>query len=436
MSDTPFDAVIIGSGAGGLTAAARLSLAGLRPLVLEAQDRPGGRFSSVKKDGCVFATGAIAIESPGPWLKVMDDMGVDHGVVQPEVPLFMRMGKMDIRAGSKTWEFLIKNVTKAAAGMADAMRSGGDPTADDISLRDWALKYTRNDTILGFIDNVAQQTFIVNAHEISAGTFFRFLRETGAHKSYGFAPRGNLELVEKLIDRLRQRGAQVRLGWKVRSIDMEDQQVCAVRAVGPEGLEIRIPTRAVISNAGPVNTARMLAGTSAGAQFARRVERIKWASITNFGVLSDVELVPKAPGMIGFVGAGPRLHICGNMSAVCPELAPPGKYLYHFYSVPSPSLGHTIDPDLEYRLLDEDLRRHFKDYANHARVVHVSYLSGPDAPGMHAGPDLSVTESTPVVNLFEVGDGVKLDGGGTSACAKSAERAVSILLRDVFAVTV
>ena len=434
MTDTAYDAIIIGSGAGGLTAAARLSLAGLRPLVLEATDRPGGRFSSVRKEGCVFATGAIAIESPGPWLKVMDDMGVDHGVRQPEVPLVMRMGKMDIRAGSKTWEFLIKNVTKAAAGMADAMRSGGDPTADDISLRDWALKYTSNETILGFIDNVAQQTFIVNAHEISAGTFFRFLRETGAHKSYGFAPRGNLELVEKLIDRLRARGAEVRLGWKVQAIEIDGQQVSAVRATGPEGAEVRIPTRAVISNAGPVNTARMLAGCPLGEQFARRVAGVKWASITNFGVVSDVELVPKAPGMIGFVGAGPRLHICGNMSAVCPELAPPGKYLYHFYSVPSPSLGHTIDPELEYRLLDEDLRRQFKDSEKHARVVPGSYLSGPDAPGMHAGPDLSVTEATPIPNLFEVGDGVKMDGGGTSACAKSAERAVAALLRGVFTI--
>lgn len=428
MPETPYDAIIIGSGAGGLTAAARLSLAGMRPLVLEATERPGGRFSSIKKDGYTMATGAIAIECPGPWLKVMEDLGVDHGVVQPEVPLVMRMGRMDIKAGSKTWEFLIKNVTKAAAGMADAMRSGGDPDADDISLRDWTLKYTKNETILGFIDNVAQQTFIVNADELKAGTFFRFLRETGAHKSYGFAPRGNLELVEKLIAKLRERGVEVRMGWKASAIEMEGGRVCAVRAESTDGTQVRIPTRAVISNAGPVNTARMMAGTPVAAQFARRIEGVRWASITNFGVASDVELVPKAPGMIGFVGAGSRLHICGNMTASCPELAPPGKHLYHFYSVPSPSLGHTMDHDLEYRLLDEDLRRHFKDYEKHARIIYVNHLYGPDTPGMHAGPDLSVTEDTPVANLFEVGDGVKMDGGGTSACAMSAERAVAALL--------
>ncbi len=50
------DAVVIGSGIGGLTAAALLSKAGLRVSVFEAQGRPGGYLSGFERKGFVFDT--------------------------------------------------------------------------------------------------------------------------------------------------------------------------------------------------------------------------------------------------------------------------------------------------------------------------------------------------------------------------------------------
>ncbi len=431
MTTKTFDAIVIGSGAGGLTAAARLCLAGMRPLVLEATARPGGRFSSIHKDGYVINTGAIAVESPGPWLQVMDDLGVDHDLRSPDVALAMRIGGIDFRAGSMTWEFLIKNVTKSAAAMAEAMRSA-TPSGSEQSLRDWALKFTKNETVLGFVDNLAQQVFIVNADEVSAGVFFQFIRRTGGYKSYGFAPRGNLEIVQKMIARMEELGAEVRLGWKVAHIEVEDGRASAVVARSPDGVEVRLPTRAVISNAGPVNTARMLEGTTAGAAFAQRVRNVRWASITSMAVASTKELIPNAAGMTGYVNAGSRLRISGNMTAVCPELAPPGMHLYYFMSIPTPSLGHTMDKELETRLLDADLRANFKDYAAHAQIIHVDHMFGLDVPGMHAGPSLGVPEQTPLPNVYDVGDGVAMQGAGTTSCAHSANRAVESLCRHEF----
>ena len=65
-SDKQPDVVVIGAGVGGLVAAARLVLAGHRPLLLEATDRLGGRFSTIEKDGFRLPTGAVAVETAGP----------------------------------------------------------------------------------------------------------------------------------------------------------------------------------------------------------------------------------------------------------------------------------------------------------------------------------------------------------------------------------
>ena len=55
MSETAFDAVVIGSGLGGLTAAALLAKAGRKVCVIERNHSVGGAASAFKK-------GALAIE--------------------------------------------------------------------------------------------------------------------------------------------------------------------------------------------------------------------------------------------------------------------------------------------------------------------------------------------------------------------------------------
>ena len=67
MTSTPerFDALVIGAGAGGLSAAALLAHHGYRTLVVESRDRVGGRASSIEDRGFTVNTGAVAIEYGG-----------------------------------------------------------------------------------------------------------------------------------------------------------------------------------------------------------------------------------------------------------------------------------------------------------------------------------------------------------------------------------
>jgi len=60
-TQTSFDAIVIGSGMGGMTTAALLARDGLRVLILEAAVSPGGCSSSYKRKGYIFESGATTL---------------------------------------------------------------------------------------------------------------------------------------------------------------------------------------------------------------------------------------------------------------------------------------------------------------------------------------------------------------------------------------
>ena len=62
MTQAHYDAIVIGAGAGGMSAAAHLVAAGRKVLLVESLDRLGGRASSEEIDGFIVNRGAIAIE--------------------------------------------------------------------------------------------------------------------------------------------------------------------------------------------------------------------------------------------------------------------------------------------------------------------------------------------------------------------------------------
>src|ERR1700736_6377604 len=86
MTSVPerFDALVIGAGAGGLSAAARLATHGYRTLVVESRDRVGGRASSVLEDGFIVNTGAVAIEYGGVLEETFRTVGAPWEIRVPE----------------------------------------------------------------------------------------------------------------------------------------------------------------------------------------------------------------------------------------------------------------------------------------------------------------------------------------------------------------
>jgi phytoene dehydrogenase-like protein len=424
------DAVVLGAGVGGLVAAARLALAGRRPLVIESADRLGGRFSTIEVDGYRVPTGAVAIETAGPFWETFGELGIDPGLRVPDPPVLIHVRGHDLKPGAAVWQHMIKRVTKTAGKVAEniAKARTEDEPGDDITLEQWAKKYTHSKTLLSLFQSLSAAIFTVNADELAAGVFFRLLRETGGYKSYGFAPEGNVAVANSIAAAVEARGGRVLTGWTATGIEIEDGRAVAVSATDPGGAEQRLTAGAVISNIGPRQTAGLLAGTELEAGFAERVRDVRTTSLLALAFSSAEEIVPH-PGIWAFTDTE-RLCNLANLTATCPELAPPGRKLYEAYSAPRPSIGGEFDAEAERELLEADLRKQIPGFAE-AEVVLFKAMRGDAAPAQQCVPGKDPDVRTPAANLVEVGDGVKPYGWiGTTACAQTARTAVDALLAE------
>lgn len=87
---------VIGAGLSGLAAAYRMQQAGHDVTVLDANDRPGGRCATIRRDGFIIDTGPeIASTSYKRWLALGRELGLGHDVVQSSpVIALLRDGRM------------------------------------------------------------------------------------------------------------------------------------------------------------------------------------------------------------------------------------------------------------------------------------------------------------------------------------------------------
>jgi phytoene dehydrogenase-like protein len=428
-----FPVVVIGAGAGGLSVAGRLAAEGVTPLVLERGDRLGGRFSTLEVDGYKVPTGAVAIETAGPFWETFQLLGIDPALSVPDPPVMIHVRGKDLKPGAAVWQHMVKRVTKAAGTLAEGLTNArGEDVDAAITLEQWARRYTRSRTLLSLFQSLAASIFTVNADELPASAFFRLLRETGGYKSFGFAPHGNVVLADAIADAVIERGGEVRRGWRVEEILFEDERATGLRTLDPAGGEHVIEAGAIVSNAGPRATAAMVRSGPAQEAFAARARPIRPSSMLALAFSAPEEIIAH-PGIWTFTDTR-RLCNLANLTATCPELAPPGRRLYEAYSCPRPSVGGEFDEAAERELLEADLREQIKGYSAEAEVVHFKVMRGELAPAQQCQPGFDPDQRTPIDNVIEVGDGVKPFGWiGTTACAETARRATEILTSRVLA---
>ena len=415
---TTVDTLIIGAGAGGLCAAARLVAAGRSVLVVEALGRVGGRASSEVIDGFTVNVGAIAIERGGVFEETFGLLGLELDIREPNPATVFRIDGKLINVAKGGWGMLLGTFTKQAAkiGAKFADARAGDLPEAKLSTQDWLTQYTSNETVHAIFRNLCAAIFAANADELPARAFLTYFAMKGAFKRFGFCPRGTVGLWNDLTDAIRQRGSEVWLNAPVTALHSDGGLITGVD-VQRDGVTQRIGARSVISNIGPAATVELPGAQAFGAEYiAQARTALKPAANIVINFATRQRLVD-APGLVTF-GRTRRLCNLGELTATCPELAPPGWFQYVAYAVPRPAIGD-FDDAAEVEASLQDLRDEFPGFAD-AKMLSVRVMRGA-WPAQRSCGGFDMPQDTPLANVWHVGDAVKDYGdGGTQACADTA----------------
>jgi phytoene desaturase len=419
------DAVVIGAGAGGLCAAARLAHAGLSTLVVDDKARIGGRASTEEIDGFKVNIGAIAIEFGGVFEETFHTIGAPLNIRAPEpASSFFLDGKL-VDVGRGGWALLLGQLTKQAARIlekfADA-RSGNLPDGRQ-STEEWLKSYTSNATVHAIFRNLCAAIFACNANELPARAFLTYFTGKGAFKRFGFCPQGTIGVWNALASAI-QRNGEIWLGTPAIKIHTADGRVEGVTVLR-DARELAIETDVIVSNAGPKATVAMAGEAAFPPDYIEKVRRdLRPAANIVINVASREPLITH-PGIVTF-GKTRRLCNMANLTATCPELAPPGWHLYVAYAVPVPALGD-FNSDAEVALALQDLRDEFKNF-DQARILSIRVMRD-DWPAQRSCAGYDLPRETGIAGLWCVGDAVKQYGnGGTQACAETAKLVTDAIL--------
>lgn len=418
MAARRYEALVIGAGAGGLTAAALLARGGCRTLLVEARERVGGRASSVTEDGFTINTGAIAVEYGGLLEQVFDAVGAPFQIRIPEPATLFRLGERDVSLSGPI-ALLVNGALKRGASL---LRGEDDGT----TVRQWLEGYTRNETVHGIFRNLCAAIFAVNSDEMAVHAFMTYFLQKGAFRDFGFSPTGTLGLMRGLADAVTRSGGEVWTEAPVSLIHARDGFVEGATVVRENGEE-KVEADVVVSNAGPRATVELCGVEHFPREYLTRIERdLQPTANIVFNIASRAELM-QAPGIVTFARTR-RLCNIANLTATCPELAPTGWNLYVAYGVPVPAVGR-FDERAEVEAVRADLVEHLPGFESEARVLSVKVMKD-DWPAQRSVAGRDLERETPLHNLFNVGDGVReYASGGVQACAETGKLVAEQILR-------
>lgn len=269
-----FDAIVIGSGMGGLTAAAYMAKGGMRPLVLEQHFAPGGNAQTFRRKRMFdFDVGLHYIGDCGPgglFPTMMEQLGIADRVefVPMDQDGFDTFLAPDLKFRAPAgWERLRQrlhetfpqerqaidryiDILRSVAGVFTGTAPSGAPSATQLLGKHWS-QCTVGEVfdaleISNRLRHVLGAQCALYASPWSKGPLGMHALITDHYMRGAYFIRGGARpLVEGLIQVIEDGGGEVRLRQRVKRIIVEDGKAVGVESASGE--EMRAPL--VVSNA-------------------------------------------------------------------------------------------------------------------------------------------------------------------------------------------
>ncbi len=431
MKKTKVDALVIGSGVGGLCAAARLVDKGLYVRVIEKLSYIGGRFSSRTIKGFNITTGAIMVPfgKGSTFQEAFDLLGASCNVRESKGGYRYRLSHGDLEVPPEGGGGLLSmmqfamNDESAVLGLLNQFRkaSAWMEPSDSISFKDWLAQHTNNAEVHNMMQGFCGAFVGVSADEVPAGEFFRFLKAMGRGSKYGIAVNGNIELMESLASSIRAKGSTVNTETACKDILVEKGRIKGA-IVERDGVEETIEADLVISNLGPRMTVKLAGENNFEKSYMSLLNNNPHETPVFHISIRSKEPLDKFPGIFNF-GNTKRLIFLECPTLTCPELAPEGGHLTTTFSIPESSsieLTHKKRKETIDEILRE-IKENFPSFENKREDLLICAHHG-EWPSMRRWPGYPMPAKTPLENLYNVGDGcMPLGTVGVEACALSAK---------------
>ena len=431
MADTPYDAVIIGAGFAGLSAAALLSRQGNRVLLVEKSARLGGRAACMERDGFVWQYGQHSHRLAGDGIaaRVFDRLGdpIDFIDTRGNTAYLYFDGKLFPRPEG-AMDFLRTPLLPLSARLDFLLfyrrLLKEDPNAwYDHTLLEFYRRRGCNPWVERFLGFLGFTVMVTDPARVSAGEVIQFLQRAAKAPVKQGEPRGgSKQLTDKLEAAIRRHGGEIHAPEKAGQILIDHGA-----AVGVKTDYACYRARNVIFAAPLPGLFGVVPSNLFQPSFVDHVTHIR----PSRGVSIDFVFDEPATDMRGgILGVDIPLWV-KFQSHIDPTIAPPGKCVNTWAMLFDPDAPATQE---QADAAEERIRRIMEDIlpGSARKIVRKRRLILPVVNGNMLVPEQSYPHRPPIAcpevnDLFFIGDTVQSEGCSGDIAFSSALRLSELL---------